>query len=515
MHIFDTNLPKESSTTGLNGQFLHFQLLIDVLLRLKPQPTDRTELISFCQEQCQDGILQEFEENYSSNQAIWWYTRESFLYKILNKALRTENINLLFLFRFFLQDIEVQLQANQYPSSIRVYRCQSISNEELESLKNSIGQFISMNSFLSTSFHRERALSFLHPLSNHQQILFIIDADPSMKNIKPFSDITQQSYFPDEGEVLFMLGSIFRIIQIDFEEDYLWIIRMNLCSNEEHQLKSIFDYMRKQFGDEQSNLLAFGKVLWTMGKFDQAEKYFLRLLNELSEDDPLISYCCRALGNVADDKGDEQNSLKWHMKAIDQMKKTDDSNASILAESYNSIGCVYDTKGDYKRAVEFYKKALTIWKEIYGDEHLNIAVCLNNLACVYAEREEYSKALEYYEKVLAIREKHLPMNHSDRGATHNNIGEIYRRIGRYQCALEHLNIANEIYHLSLPSDHPDRAEVLMNIGLVHQNLHDHQQALFFYTKASKIYHQTLQSNHPSARKIDRLLSQLQTSSFSE
>ena len=511
MQVFNSNISKESSTTGLNGQFLHFQLLIDVLLRLKSQSTDKSELISFCEEKYKDNILElrvidEFKENYSSKKAIWWYTRQSFLYRILNKALRTNNIDLLFLLRFFIQDLEKYLRLNQYRRSIRVYRSQLISNDELDLLKNSIGQFISMNSFVSTSLNRQRALSFLEQSDDLKPILFIIDADPSLDEIKPFSHIADQSNFPEEDEFLFMLGSIFRIVQIDFEENGLWVIRMNLCSKNQTELKSIFDYMKKQYGDNQTNLLSFGKVLWTMGKYNQAEKYFFRLLNELPKDDPLMSYCYRALGNVADDRGDYETSLKWHFKAIDLLKN---SNDPILAESYNSIGCVYDTKGDYTQAIEFYKKALEIWKEIYGDEHLNIATSLNNIACVYAERNEYSKALKSYQKVLEIRKKHLPSNHSDIGASYNNIGEIYRRLGRYESALEHLNIAHKIYHLSLPLDHPDRAEALMNIGLVYQNQNDRQQALFYYSEASKIYLQTLESTHSSVRKIDRLIKDLQ------
>ena len=46
---------------------------------------------------------------------------------------------------------------------------------------------------------------------NIEQVLFEIDADPQLDNIKPFSNITSFSYFPNEEEVLFMIGSIFRL----------------------------------------------------------------------------------------------------------------------------------------------------------------------------------------------------------------------------------------------------------------------------------------------------------------
>jgi hypothetical protein len=50
-------------------------------------------------------MIDEFEMDYSSENALWWYSRDSFLYGMLNKALRTQDIDTLFLFRFFIRDI--------------------------------------------------------------------------------------------------------------------------------------------------------------------------------------------------------------------------------------------------------------------------------------------------------------------------------------------------------------------------------------------------------------------------
>jgi hypothetical protein len=83
----------DQSTTGLNGHFVHSLLLIDVLLRMKSVESDKKQLISLCQNEYKNNptdlpFVREFDKDYSSNKAIWWYTRESFLYKTLNKALR-------------------------------------------------------------------------------------------------------------------------------------------------------------------------------------------------------------------------------------------------------------------------------------------------------------------------------------------------------------------------------------------------------------------------------------------
>jgi hypothetical protein len=115
INIFTVVDDIDQTTTGMNGHFVHFLLLIDVLLRIKPVETDKDELIKLCKNEYKGNktelnILYEFQEKYSSKNALWWYTRESFLYKMLNKALRKQNIDILFLFRFFIRDIRRELK---------------------------------------------------------------------------------------------------------------------------------------------------------------------------------------------------------------------------------------------------------------------------------------------------------------------------------------------------------------------------------------------------------------------
>ena len=90
---------------------------------------DNRELISLLEKeyegnQVQIAIIQDFQCTYSSERAVWWYTRESCFYRILNKALRTQNIDLLFLLRPFIFDIRRQLLRSQSKSPMHVYRSQ-------------------------------------------------------------------------------------------------------------------------------------------------------------------------------------------------------------------------------------------------------------------------------------------------------------------------------------------------------------------------------------------------------
>src|SRR3984957_19119886 len=72
------------STSGLNGQFVHSQLLIDCLIRMKSTSTDKNELISLCKDEYKGNktelkIVREFEQDYSLDRALRWYTRQCLL----------------------------------------------------------------------------------------------------------------------------------------------------------------------------------------------------------------------------------------------------------------------------------------------------------------------------------------------------------------------------------------------------------------------------------------------------
>jgi hypothetical protein len=287
--IFNTSGSREQSTTELNGQFVHSQILIDCLLRLKSTTTDKHDLVTYCKKQyasdnTQLKIIHEFEQEYSSDRALTWYTRDCFLYRLLNKALRVQNIDLLYLFAFFIRDLQQQLKRNQYSSLIHVYRGQLMTKKEVEQLKNSMGHLISMNSFLSTTLDRDVAIIFSGdtgtPNYDFQAVLFEIEADPRVVGTKSFADITRFSYMDDEEEILMMLGSIFRLTHIRYQGQ-LCIIQLQLCSEDGHDVKPIFDQMKSDYhGDGHTNATVYGIVLANMGKFDDSERYLQRSLDE-------------------------------------------------------------------------------------------------------------------------------------------------------------------------------------------------------------------------------------------
>lgn len=320
-----TMLATGQSATVINGEFVFSQVLIDCLLRLKCNDIDKDELLSSCKTEYQDNKIElekltDFEKNYSYNKVLWWYTRDAFFYRTLNAALRRQDTRMIVLYRSFISDIYRQLQYHQCKEPIRVYRSQLISIEEIKKLQQFIGQFVSMNSFLSTSSERPIALFYAgdqNQVIDLERVLFEIDADPLLTNAKPFADISSYSCFQVESEVLFMLGSIFRLNNISKGEDQIWTIQMTLCSDDEHDLKQVLMDMKNQNGIGETNLYTLGKLLWKMGELTLAKKYYKQLRDELPTDDPLLAVVYEELGTIASQTRNRDKAVQLYQKALE------------------------------------------------------------------------------------------------------------------------------------------------------------------------------------------------------
>ncbi|CAF4156783.1 unnamed protein product, partial [Rotaria sordida] len=98
-----------------NAKFMWFQLLVQVLLRMPSTPKSKDDLLqqSFLFYSTNSSVqrqILEFNHMYQAKDAINWYTKDIFLYRLFNQACRTDDIDLLFTFRFFIRDLHDQLK---------------------------------------------------------------------------------------------------------------------------------------------------------------------------------------------------------------------------------------------------------------------------------------------------------------------------------------------------------------------------------------------------------------------
>ncbi|CAF1175118.1 unnamed protein product [Didymodactylos carnosus] len=230
---------RQKNTTDMSGSW--WPTFVQLLCNLPYPENSCQSLVSTLKKYYQDNPaelnkLDEFERTYTPETAIWWYTRDAFLYRLLNKALRQHNIETLFLFGFCVRDIYNQLKKEHKKLGhmldeepiYRVYRGQMMSLDEIKHLErganpnNSVrADYIVVNSFFSTANDRSMALLMLDPLikasDELQNVLFEIELDVRNES-RPFANISHLSNFTSENEVLLMAGIELQIVLVVFDD---------------------------------------------------------------------------------------------------------------------------------------------------------------------------------------------------------------------------------------------------------------------------------------------------------
>ena len=237
------------STRDLTEEMVTFtwlQILTDILTNMPQLPSACKEMLDECRLACGNDRKQlekidEFRETYKPEKALHWYTRQTFLYPQLNRALRTENIDVIFKFRMIIIDLCRQLtqlfESTTYTTpTVMVYRGQRMALPEIEKLRNNIHGLISMNSFVSTSKNEKRTESFLRKPRQEQDktvgvlLKLTLNLDVARDMNKPFADISNFSEYKKEEEVLLTMGTVFRIEEVKNQSSDLWHITATMCS---------------------------------------------------------------------------------------------------------------------------------------------------------------------------------------------------------------------------------------------------------------------------------------------
>ena len=106
LQVFEFPNPSQLSIEDLSKKFSSILLLNEIIRNLPQTEQAKSQMINVCREYYRNNLQQqelinEFETSYQSEEAIRWYLNESFICKLVNKALHTFDIEQLYLLRFF------------------------------------------------------------------------------------------------------------------------------------------------------------------------------------------------------------------------------------------------------------------------------------------------------------------------------------------------------------------------------------------------------------------------------
>ncbi|CAF0908829.1 unnamed protein product [Didymodactylos carnosus] len=465
--------------------------------------------------------IERFRDTYKQQEAITWYTKDSFIYRLVNKALRTEDIDLLYSFRFFITDLCAQLEERSRrqnkENKLTLYRGSRLPEDILKQLRQSIGGLISINSFLSTTRAEQTARVFAGqggPKPAREEIvLFNISAKPSLSTVV-FADVQEDIGWTmdDEQEVLFSLNATFKIEEVVYDTVLeLWKVKMTGTDEGSERVRQYLRFQQKTI-HYNSPMICFGNLMFRyIGQVDRAERYFDTLLKTLPEDHPDLACIYCQLGQVYEAKGELDSALKKHMKAYEIRQRTLPPDHPDIASSLNALGHMYRTK-NIEQALDFYQQSLAIYKKRSCHQNeMGKAAALQNLGNIYLVKHEFDTALRFYKRSRRKYSRLMPPKHPIIATCLRNIGLVHESKGKvmgkanreFDRALNYYLRALEIVEYSLPYDHPNVIKYLEWIVRIHKK--KEQSAEAFFVCGPKLEREKNDLSEKSGRVAMRLM----------
>jgi hypothetical protein len=251
--------------------FLAYLLVLDGI----PHGSTKEDMIRVCRAYYAGNItensnIDEFEANYTQDQAVTWYTRSSFVYKMLKKVLRLFDLNKLYAFGFYIRDLQKQLEKwHRVPSkAFSVYRGLTMSLVNIAQLQANVGNLVAPNGFLSTSRNSDIAMKYAKKQGILEQddkfcnVLLEIEINTDVSLSCIFADIAHVSAFAEEREILFSIGTVFRVNEVTLSpETSIYTVKMKAANNKEYSLvENLLAIARDKF-EEHANQQLILKLL--------------------------------------------------------------------------------------------------------------------------------------------------------------------------------------------------------------------------------------------------------------
>jgi hypothetical protein len=269
------NLTKDGGAT-----FLWYQMLAEHLYSTQYDTSAlrdmKTALIAFYHDNPNEkgiSILEFVVEEYHADAAIVLYTDAQYkLSMMLNKALKSEDMDALYNLRVYVHDLSDQLRHNEdvqlqpRDGIFHLYHGRYMSKIDLERLIAAPkGSLICVNGYLSTSKKEDVAKRYAH------DVLFDISYEPSRLTYVHAADVSGKSVHPEEEEVLFNLNSVFELGEIasDLNADVIprQIIRVFLTATDKgsENVRKYVEIMKNERCENRATTAA--RLLLIMGAY--------------------------------------------------------------------------------------------------------------------------------------------------------------------------------------------------------------------------------------------------------
>lgn len=422
-------------------------------------------------------IFDEFQRDYATEDgrkrgAVWWYTRSSYFFEILNRALREKNVKLLLLYGFFLQNLHQQLTAESQTQNgvVTLYRGQVLSHGDLAKIE--VGYPIRSNSLFSMSTDRTLSLGYLEAAAHTdvECVLFEIDIDYNRSDSQALlADISQISFYPEEKETLFMTNTWFLVesrqhIVNHFDDFSYTLVKLKL--EPDYDIQSNRKLEAETDRKTLKNCAHALSGMLDMASSEDINAVFNALMELcLKEEKWILAVKLYCLAILERERVDENYAvaLSYHRRAINHWQESlhsdddDDLNCSFdIGQNYYALGQLYRYRIEdpenlsvqyLETALNYYELALKNCSATDYDR-TDIVQKLVKVCCDLGH-EHIEKAIKYQEEWLRLMLKEPVLSSKESIANEfQYLAKLHARNYGYDEALANYEKALEMYCLS-------------------------------------------------------------------
>ncbi len=336
---------------------------------------------------------------------------------------------------------------------------------EIEDIGEWAGSLV-VNSCFSTTLNRSFAMIFLDQALEHYDqylsVLFEIEIDTRSK-CRPYANISHLSQFPDESEILFTIGTQFRIIDSTYNyEQKLWTVRLRLMMDEGIKHEKYFEKrtvkncavrLHSNDFDGYCSLEDRYHILDTLTELFPSEKWVFQA----------VRYSCQAKHQCEIQKNLDEGLVTYNSALqiwLDHLDHTEFNCYIDIGHIHNAIAWYYRTLTEPEDpilsmehadlSIKYYQSAI---ENTVADDYELIDI-YEELSSLFRDKMKVSHdiddgqlAAKYDELCLQSLLLHYPNNDLKVGRCREELAEIYKMISNYDAALLNYDRALEIYLL--------------------------------------------------------------------
>lgn len=539
--ISNAYLPMSVFHDELKISFLCAQLHHELLLSIEYPQSTLSNLIAHCKEIYKENSIElefidAFQTEYQPNKAIWWYTLPNFLREILNSALLRRDISMLQNLQFFIKDLHNQLaliyQINKISYQCRVftvYRAVQMSSKQFhEIIEMNVNHHLAFDTFLSTNLDKDEALRSIKTRTNSVDLTVLFQIEINTEKFEyPFADISSLSAVQCQNEILFSLGTIFRIDRIVQQQipivylssidehdkslqDQIYLILSNFL-NRIHETQ-ITHHDQQQIVNSYVNM---ANIFYKQEQYEKSLDFYEKAFAIASKLPSIIPLTIAAyeyrVALIYVSVGQLDDALLVYQRVLKVRLNHCQTNDLSVVCTLHAIGDIYREKKEFTEALKYYQKALQI-QTINGEENIDRSVFAAthiHIALNYHDQNKINKALTHFLQAINYQKKYFSEYHSILAFSYNYISILYHQLDQYESALKYQFLVLEVEKHTLPNDHSNLSNTYSNIAIIYEQCHNYKQSVVYAEKAIQQMKYHLDDNHSDVQMkqiyLDKLI----------